>query len=196
MATTVFRNAAWVVAWDEARAAHVYCRNIDLTIRGAEIVYVGKRYEGACDSEIDCAQRLLLPGLVNIHTHPTSEPLRKGITDESRSPGFWHSSLYEFLTVFNNDRQGAVAAMQVALAELLMSGVTTVVDLSIAFDGWIDTLAQSGSAVSPRRCSAMRAGSPRTDTSSTTRGTRRPVARVSTAPAASSTSPLSIPRGG
>ena len=144
MATTVFRNAAWVVAWDEARAAHVYRRNIDLTIRGAEIVYVGKRYEGACDSEIDCAQRLLLPGLVNIHTHPTSEPLRKGITDESRSPGFWHSSLYEFLTVFNNDRQGAVAAMQVALAELLMSGVTTVVDLSVAFDGWIDTLAQSG----------------------------------------------------
>ena len=144
MPTTVFRNAAWVVAWDEARAAHVYRRNIDLTIRDAEIVYVGKRYEGACDSEIDCAHRLLLPGLVNIHTHPTSEPLRKGITDESRSPGFWHSSLYEFLTVFNNDRQGAVAAMQVALAELLMSGVTTVVDLSIAFDGWIDTLAQSG----------------------------------------------------
>ena len=144
MTTTVFRNAAWVVAWDEARAAHVYRRNIDLTIRDAEIVYVGKRYEGACDSEIDCAHRLLLPGLVNIHTHPTSEPLRKGITDESRSPGFWHSSLYEFLTVFNNDRQGAVAAMQVALAELLMSGVTTVVDLSVAFDGWIDTLAQSG----------------------------------------------------
>ena len=144
MTSTVFRNAAWVVAWDEARAAHVYRRNIDLTIRDAEIVYVGKRYEGACDSEIDCAHRLLLPGLINIHTHPTSEPLRKGITDESRSPGFWHSSLYEFLTVFNNDRQGAVAAMQVALAELLMSGVTTVVDLSVAFDGWIDTLAQSG----------------------------------------------------
>jgi 5-methylthioadenosine/S-adenosylhomocysteine deaminase len=144
MTTTVFRNAAWVVAWDEARAAHVYRRNIDLTIRDAEIVFVGKGYDGACDREIDCAQRLLLPGLVNIHTHPTSEPLRKGITDESRSPGFWHSSLYEFLTVFNNDREGAVAAMQVALAELLMSGVTTVVDLSIAFDGWIDTLAQSG----------------------------------------------------
>jgi len=144
MTTTVFRNAAWVVAWDEARAAHVYRRNIDVTIRNAEIVFVGKRYEGAGDGEIDCTRRLLLPGLVNIHTHPTSEPLRKGITDESRSPGFWHSSLYEFLTVFNNDRQGSIAAMQVALAELLMSGVTTVVDLSIAFDGWIDTLAQSG----------------------------------------------------
>ena len=144
MSTTVFRNAAWVVAWDEARAAHVYRRDIDVAIRGNEIAFLGKNFTGHADAEVDCTRRLLLPGLVNIHTHPTSEPLRKGITDETRSPGFWHSSLYEFLTVFNNDRDGSVAAMQVALAELLMSGVTTVVDLSIAFDGWIDTLAQSG----------------------------------------------------
>jgi cytosine/adenosine deaminase-related metal-dependent hydrolase len=34
--------------------------------------------------------------------------------------------------------------MRVALAELLMSGVTTVVDISVPFDGWIDTLAESG----------------------------------------------------
>jgi 5-methylthioadenosine/S-adenosylhomocysteine deaminase len=142
--TTVFRNAAWVVAWDEARAAHVYRCGIDVAIRGTEIVFLGKDFADVADVEVDCTRCLLLPGLVNIHTHPTSEPLRKGITDETRSPGFWHSSLYEFLTVFNNDRDGSVAAMQVALAELLMSGVTTVVDLSIPFDGWIDTLAQAG----------------------------------------------------
>jgi 5-methylthioadenosine/S-adenosylhomocysteine deaminase len=142
--TTVFRRAAWVVAWDDARASHVYRRDIDVAIQDAEIVFLGKNFAGTADMEIDCARRLVLPGLVNIHTHPTTEPLRKGITDETRSPGFWHSSLYEFLTVFNNDRDGSIAAMQVALAELLMSGVTTVVDLSIPFDGWIDTLAQSG----------------------------------------------------
>ena len=142
--TIVFRNAAWVVAWDEARAAHVYRRDVDLVIEGSSIIFLGPAYTGPAGTEVDCSRRLVMPGLVNIHTHPSSEPLRKGITDETRSPGFWHSSLYEFLTVFNNDRDGAIAAMQVALAELLMSGVTTVVDLSIAFDGWLDTLAQSG----------------------------------------------------
>src|SRR6476661_2315710 len=71
MLTTVFRNAAWVVAWDEARAAHVYRRDVDLAIRGSEIVFIGKRYPETGDSEVDCSQRLLLPGLVNIHTHPT-----------------------------------------------------------------------------------------------------------------------------
>lgn len=142
--TTVFRNAAWLIAWDQERASHVYRRDVDLAIRGSEIVFIGKRYQEAADTEVDCSRRLLLPGLVNIHSHPTSEPLRKGITDETRSPGFWHSSLYEFLTVFNNDAEGAVAAMRVALAELLLSGVTTVVDLSVPFEGWLDTLAESG----------------------------------------------------
>jgi 5-methylthioadenosine/S-adenosylhomocysteine deaminase len=142
--TTVFRDAAWLVVWDAARAKHVYRRHVDLAMRGSKIVFIGKNCSEPADVEVDCSGRLLLPGLVNIHTHPTTEPLRKGITDECRSPGFWHSSLYEFLTVFNNDAEGSIAAMRVALAELLMSGVTTVVDLSIPFAGWIDTLAESG----------------------------------------------------
>jgi cytosine/adenosine deaminase-related metal-dependent hydrolase len=141
---TVFRNLAWVIAWDDVRARHVYRRDIDVAIEDGAIVFIGKGYAGAAAVEVDGSRRLLLPGFVNIHTHPTSEPLRKGITDETRSPGFWHSSLYEFLTVFNNDAEGAIAAMRVALAELLMSGVTTVVDLSIPFEGWIDTLAEAG----------------------------------------------------
>ncbi len=144
MATTVLRNAAWLIAWDQEQSTHIYRRNVDLVIEGSAISFVGKGYAGPADVEVDCSDRLVLPGFVNIHTHPTSEPLRKGITDETRSPGFWHSSLYEFLTVFNNDRDGMLAAMQVALGELLMSGVTTVADLSIPFDGWLDILARSG----------------------------------------------------
>ena len=142
--TTIFRRAAWVVAWDEARGGHVYRRDLDVMVRDREIAFLGKNSPRPAMSRSTVLERLLLPGLINIHTHPSSEPLRKGITDETRSPGFWHSSLYEFLTVFNNDRDGSVAAMRVALAELLMSGVTTVVDISPPFDGWIDTLAESG----------------------------------------------------
>ena len=142
--TILFRNAAWAVAWDETQGRHVYRRNLDLLVRGREIAFMGRNCPEAADTVIDCSERLLLPGMVNIHTHPSSEPLRKGITDETRSPAFWHSSLYEFLTVFDNDAEGSVAAMRVALAELLMSGVTTVVDISPPFEGWLDTLAESG----------------------------------------------------
>jgi len=141
---TVIRNADWLVAWDKAQARHVYLRDADIAFRGNQIVHVGDRFEGDAAEEIEGHNRVVMPGLVNVHSHPTSEPLRKGITDETRSPGFWHSSLYEFLTVFDNDQAGYIAAMQVALAELLMSGCTTVADLSVPFDGWLDALADSG----------------------------------------------------
>ena len=144
MTTTVVRRADWVVAWDEESQSHTYLRDADVAFDAQGILSVGGRYEGEASTEIDGRHLMVMPGLVNIHTHPTSEPLRKGLTDETRSPGFWHSSLYEFLTVFVNDRDGNMAAMRVAMAELLMSGVTTVADLSIPFDGWLDTLAESG----------------------------------------------------
>ncbi len=143
-AVTVIRQAAWVTGWDAKAERHVYLRDADVAFAGDRIVQVGGTYEGDVAREIDGRSRFVMPGLVNIHTHPTSEPLRKGITDETRSPGFWHSSLYEFLTVFENDHEGWIAAMRVALAELLMSGCTTVADLSMPFDGWLDTLAESG----------------------------------------------------
>jgi 5-methylthioadenosine/S-adenosylhomocysteine deaminase len=39
--TTLFRNCDWIVAWDEAEKSHVYLRNADFVIRGADIVHVG-----------------------------------------------------------------------------------------------------------------------------------------------------------
>lgn len=143
-ATTVIRQADWVVAWDADSRQHIYRRAVDVAFQGSHITAIEAHYDGACEDEIDGRHLMVMPGLVNIHTHPTSEPLRKGLTDETRSPGFWHSSLYEFLPVFANDREGNMAAMRVAMAELLMSGVTTVADLSMPFDGWLDTLAESG----------------------------------------------------
>jgi cytosine/adenosine deaminase-related metal-dependent hydrolase len=54
------------------------------------------------------------------------------------------SSLYEYLFLFQNDGPGKRAANEIALSELLMSGVTTLCDLSIEHDGWLDTLGESG----------------------------------------------------
>ncbi len=144
MTVTVVRNLDWAVVWNAGQARHEYARGVDLAFDGGGVLHVGKDYAGPADVEIDGRERLALPGMVNIHTHPTSEPLRKGVTDETLSPGFWHSSLYEFLTTIGNDREGMEAAVQVAMAELLLSGVTTVVDLSVPFDGWLDVLAASG----------------------------------------------------
>lgn len=150
MSVTVVRNISWLVAWQQVSGEalfggrHVYMRDADLAFENGVVIYAGRSFQGEAAVEIDGRDRMVMPGLVNIHSHPASEPLRKGITDETLSPGFHHSSLYEYLTVFDNDVEGRRPALDVALAELLQSGCTTITDISAPHDGWLDSLAASG----------------------------------------------------
>ena len=141
---TVIRNAAWIVAWDEAKGRHAYLHDGDVAFAGDRIVQVGGRYEGEAAVELDGTDRMVAPGFVNIHSHPSSEPMNKGMLDELGSKRLYMSSLYEFMPLFRPDPEGVQDCVKVALSELLMSGVTTLVDLSVPYEGWIDLLAQSG----------------------------------------------------
>ena len=89
--TTVIRNAAWVVAWNEALGKHHYLTDVDVAFAGNQITQVGGAYDGPVDQELSGRDLMVMPGLVNIHSHPTSEPLRKGITDETLSQNVSHS---------------------------------------------------------------------------------------------------------
>jgi cytosine/adenosine deaminase-related metal-dependent hydrolase len=119
----------------------------DLAFTDGRIDFVGRNYAGPSDAVIDGRGMMIMPGLVNIHSHPSSEPLNKGLTDEVGSPGLYNSSLYEYLPIFRADAEAIPSCVRVALAELLLSGVTTVADLSMAHLGWLDLLAESGMRV-------------------------------------------------
>src|SRR5215469_8256322 len=142
----VIRNAAWLVGWDEPAQPHRYRRDVDLAIEGETIAAIDP--EAPADHrdavEIDARGFAILPGFVDIHAHPSSEPMLKGLTDEVGSHQLYMSSLYEYLPLFEADAEGRRAATEVALCELMQSGVTTVCDLSAARDDWLDTLGASG----------------------------------------------------
>jgi 5-methylthioadenosine/S-adenosylhomocysteine deaminase len=142
--TTLIRNLDWLVAWDEQAHSHVYLRNADLAFAGDRIVHVGPGFAGKADVTIDGSGRLASPGLINVHSHPSSEPGNKGVLEELGSPRLGQSSLYEFMPIFRLDPSVAGAATQVAIWELLKSGVTTFCDLSGARDGWADEIAATG----------------------------------------------------
>ena len=78
MPVTVIRNADWIVAFDEAIGGHVYMRGGDVAFEGSKLIHVGGPYEGEAASVIDGAGRMVMPGLVNIHSHPSSEAMTKG----------------------------------------------------------------------------------------------------------------------
>ena len=144
MPITVIRNADIVVAWDAQKGAHVYLHGADVAFEDGTLRFVGKGYEGHADDTVDGAGRMVMPGLVNIHSHPSSEALNKGFLDETGSPALYNSSLYEFMPILRPDAQAVPDCVQVAYSELLLSGVTTLADLSVAHPQWLDLAAQSG----------------------------------------------------
>ena len=140
--TTVIRNAAWIAAWDGDR--HRYLRDADLAFAGDRIVHVGGRYEGAAERTVDGSRRCVIPGLINLHSHPHTEPAYKGVREDHGVPEMYDTGLYERSCAFALDADGRRAGMEMSYAELLLSGVTTVVDLSGPVDGWIACAARSG----------------------------------------------------
>ena len=145
MITTVIRNADWVIAWDEDSGHHTYRRNTDIAFADNTITFVGRNYPGAVDRVIDGKDRLVLPGLIDIHAHPEHEPLYRGVREEHGLRNMYMTGLFERSQAFTApDNEARAASAEFAYCELLLSGVTSLVDISPAWDGWIDLFASSG----------------------------------------------------
>jgi len=142
--TTLIRGAERVVAYDEATAGHVYLTDADVAFADGRIVFVGRGFRGTADTVIEGRGLMVMPGLVDIHSHPSTEPMYRGLNEELGSPGLYNSSLYEYMPIFRSDPAAKPACTRVAYSEMLLSGVTTVADLSMQHDGWIDLAAESG----------------------------------------------------
>jgi len=147
---TLIRNIEWAIVWDEATSRHAYRNGCDIVFEGNTIVHAGAAWQGAADTVIDGSGRLVMPGLVNIHCHSRSGPIGKGIMEELGTPTFWMSGLYDAKAAFwkgssvPGDEATPRASSQLTYHELLLGGVTTVLDLSAPYDAWIETVEASG----------------------------------------------------
>ncbi len=91
--TTVIRKAAWVIAWDEDMKTHTYLKDADLVFSGSRITFIGQDYPGPFDHEIPGKGRMIMPGLINIHSHLSGGPLDKGTFDEVGTAALWGQCL-------------------------------------------------------------------------------------------------------
>ncbi len=139
---TLIRNAETVIGWQGGR--HVFMAGVDVAWCGGALTHVGPGYAGPADQIIEGGGLMVMPGLVDIHSHPSSEPMLKGLTDEVGTPGLYNSSLYEYLPIFRPPADAIADCARVAFSELLLSGVTTLVDLSVPYEGWLDVAGESG----------------------------------------------------
>ncbi|WP_421996349.1 amidohydrolase family protein [Reyranella sp.] len=141
------RNVSWAVVRDGTADRHAYRRDVDLFLqdgRIAEIAPAGARPPQPGEPAIDAAGRLALPGLVNIHSHPSTEPGYRGVREDHGVPEQQMTGLIERLQAFRLGDDGRTAAAELAYAEMLRAGTTTACDVTVPFEGWLDTMVRSG----------------------------------------------------
>jgi cytosine/adenosine deaminase-related metal-dependent hydrolase len=141
---TVIRNAAWVVAWDENTARHVYRRDADVAFSADGILHVGSRYESHVHREIAGSSMMVMPGLVNIHCHSGDEPIAKGLFEDVGTAALWGNALYEYSALIDSDADAKAACQTIMLGDLMRSGVATHLDIASPHPRWLSLAAESG----------------------------------------------------
>jgi cytosine/adenosine deaminase-related metal-dependent hydrolase len=145
MGTTRIRNADWAIAWDAGSKRHVYRRGIDVVFDGGTITFADTGYTGPTDTLVEGAGVLVMPGLIDIHSHPSHEPAYRGVREEHGVANMYMSGLFERSQAYGaTDDAFRAVSSEVAFCELLQSGVTSIVDISPPWEGWTELMAKSG----------------------------------------------------
>ncbi|MGH7152686.1 MAG: amidohydrolase family protein, partial [Acetobacteraceae bacterium] len=142
--TTCIRNAGCIIAWDGANRRQAYLTGGDVAFAGDSITFVGRHFDGKADVTIDGRELMVMPGLIDIHSHPSTEPFYRGVREEHGVPAMYMSGLYERSVAFQPDLAGRQAGKEVAYCEMLLSGITSVADLSGNDEGWVELAVRSG----------------------------------------------------
>ncbi len=144
MTTTHFKNVDWIVAWDESQGRHAYLKDGDLVFADNQITFVGRGYDGDSDEVIEGKGKCLIPGLVDIHSHPCTEVLYRGIREDHSVRAHYMTGLYERSCAYRADPDDLKYGAEVSYSDLMLSGVTTLVDVTFPYPGWLEVMERSG----------------------------------------------------
>ena len=122
---TVIRDG-WIVTQNKNRDV---VRG-DLVIDGERIVSVGGKYSGSADREIDAKGDIVMPGMINTHTH-VAMSVMKGVVDDVTFPDF-----LDKVFKIDSDRtdRDLDIATRLGCMEMMRGGTTTFMDLYYSED--------------------------------------------------------------
>ncbi len=118
-----------VVAFDGSE--HRLLEDGIVVFEGDTIVHVGKSYSGRLDKRIDAKKRLVIPGLVNIHSHFASNPFSKSYRGDGTTREVYNSDLFDRGRALSPSitKEDYEKSVSFSVARQLKSGVTTVVEM-------------------------------------------------------------------
>ncbi len=132
---TAIRNA-WIVTQDASRSI---IRG-DLVIEDEKIVSVGPAYNGTADREIDATGDIVMPGMINTHTH-VAMSVMKGVVDDLTFPDF-----LDKVFKIDSDRtdDDLDIGTKIGCMEMMRGGTTTFMDLYYSEDVIAKATQQAG----------------------------------------------------
>src|SRR5579872_4205301 len=69
---THFKDLDCIIAWDAGAGVHAYLWGGDLVLAGDRVEFVGRGYRGTADEVVAGKGLMAMPGLVDIHSHPST----------------------------------------------------------------------------------------------------------------------------
>src|SRR5258707_4856687 len=133
--------SGWLVG--HADGHHTLWRNAELVYEGNAVLFVGERFEGAVDREIDARDKLVAPGFIDTHVHSGHRASHGLISDVGR-PDYFGQPFLEISVAKEGTRVGGdpryarpddAAAREdlelnaaFTIAEMLRNGITTFVE--------------------------------------------------------------------
>ncbi len=122
---TAIRDA-WIVTQDAQRRIV----KGDLVIENEKIVSVGPKYNGTADREIDASGDIVMPGMINTHTH-VAMSVMKGVVDDLSFPDF-----LDKVFKIDSDRtdKDLTIGTKLGCMEMMRGGTTTFMDLYYSED--------------------------------------------------------------
>ena len=116
----------WIVTQDPQRRV----LRGDVVVEDERIVSVGGTYQGSADEEIDASGDIVMPGMVNTHTH-VAMSVMKGVVDDLSFPDFLDKVFR--IDADRTDDDLDIGA-RLGCMEMMRGGTTTFVDLYYSED--------------------------------------------------------------
>ena len=125
---TIIKNGM-VISMDNTKDKYVY---EDIVIEDDKIIYVGNDYREDYDKVIDASGKIVMPGLINCHTHLGMSLFRA--TNDNYSLDKW---LNEFIWPIENKMTSddIYYTTLLSLIEMIKTGTTTFNDMYINYNG-------------------------------------------------------------
>jgi 5-methylthioadenosine/S-adenosylhomocysteine deaminase len=131
-------NISWLVTQNQQRSI---LRNTSILLENGIITEIGTTAKGKAAQTIDCEGKIVLPGLINTHTH-LSMTMFRGVADDMKLQDWLQTKIWPLELKLNPDvcRYGAL----LGCLEMIGTGTTTFVDMYFFMEEVAKTVVAAG----------------------------------------------------